>query len=305
LLQKLAHDLRTTLAPIYTNILDRLLKLLPRSINAVALTALLETFSALFKFLLVPSIHLQLLEETWDSVRLILPKCLPEIQRAMAEVWGSVLRRLKTAPRARAVNLLAKNLEGVEDASAWAIVYACKVFPGLQFTFLFPDTFLQSVSQTLHTATTSIFTPLLAYHMTSETPQPTYTLIRRVLTALIHHVKNAGQFSPLADLLVEQFKTLAKSMDSGWRLPQCPLQCVKARVLPVRFLSLSQNNIFHNLPSRITSKCTIRRNNYFPYCPSPTPLPSQIHNIHPFSIRNAALDRPRTQIPSVRLGNPD
>jgi hypothetical protein len=132
----------------------------------------------------------------------------------MAEVWGSVLRRLKTAPRAKAVTLLAKNLEGVEDASAWAIVYACKVFPGLQFIFLFPDTF-QSVSQTLHTATTSIFTPLLAYHMTSEAPQPTYTLIRRVLTALIHHVKNAGQFSPLADLLVEQFKDLAKSMDSG------------------------------------------------------------------------------------------
>jgi U3 small nucleolar RNA-associated protein 20 len=133
LLQKLAHDLRTTLAPIYTNILNRLLKLLPRSINAAALTALLETFSVLFKFLLVPSIHLELLEETWDSVRLMLPTCLPEVQRAMAEVWGSVLRRLKTAPRTRAVNLLAKNLEGVEDASAWAIVYACKVSSGVQF----------------------------------------------------------------------------------------------------------------------------------------------------------------------------
>ena len=127
LLQKLAHDLRTTLSPIYTNILNHLLELLPRSIDAAALTALLETFSALFKFLLVPSIRLELLEETWNAVRLTLPRCLPEVKRAVAEVWGSVLRRLKTVPRARAVTLLAKDLEEVEDASAWAIVYACKV----------------------------------------------------------------------------------------------------------------------------------------------------------------------------------
>lgn len=123
----MAHDLRTTLSPIYTTILDRLLKLLPRSINATALTALLETFSTMFKFLLVPSIHMELLEDTWTAVRLVLPKCLPEVQRAMAEVWGAVLRRLKTAPRTRAVTLLAKDVHGVEDASAWVIVYACKV----------------------------------------------------------------------------------------------------------------------------------------------------------------------------------
>jgi len=50
--------------------------------------------------------------------------------------------------------------------------------------------------------------PLLSYHMTSEAPEFTYTLIRRVLTALIHHVKNADQFTPLADLLVAQFTSL-------------------------------------------------------------------------------------------------
>ena len=127
LLQNLAHDLRTTLSPIYINILELLLKLLPRSISPTALTALLETFSTMFKFLLVPSIHIELLEDTWTAVRLVLPKCLPEIQRAMAEVWGSVLRRLKTVPRTRAVTLLAKNVDGVEDASAWVFVYACKV----------------------------------------------------------------------------------------------------------------------------------------------------------------------------------
>lgn len=123
----MTHDLRTTLSPVYSNILDHLLKLLPRAITAAALTALLETFSTLFKFLLVPAIQITLLEQTWTAMRSILPKCLPEIQRAMAEVWGSVLRRLKTNVREKAVTLLAENAEGVEDTSAWVIVFACKV----------------------------------------------------------------------------------------------------------------------------------------------------------------------------------
>ncbi|KAG5642515.1 hypothetical protein DXG03_002616 [Asterophora parasitica] len=193
LLQKMAHDLRTTLLPVYPNLLKRLLMLLPRSISAPALTALLETFSALFKLLLVPSDHL---EKTWSALRATLSNCIPEIQRAMAEVWGALLRRLKPAARERAVILLAEDAEGIEDASAWVVVFACK-----------------SVSQTLHTATSSIFTPLLTYHLSAKDPETTYTLLRRVLTALIHHVKKAEQFSPLADLLVKQLSATVKTTD--------------------------------------------------------------------------------------------
>lgn len=127
LMQKLAHDLRTTLSPVYPSILKRLLKLLPRSLEPAALTVLLETLSSLFRYLLVPSIHTELITHSWNAVRLVLPKCLPEIQRAIAEVWGSVLRRLKSASRDHAVNLLAENAEGLEDASAWAVVFASKV----------------------------------------------------------------------------------------------------------------------------------------------------------------------------------
>jgi len=123
----MAHDLRTILSPVYPDLLRRLLKLLSSSIAATALTALLETFSALFKYLLVPSIDQELLEETWSSMQSILPNCLPEIQRAMAEVWGSVLRRLKTSGKEKAVTLLAGNIKGIEDACAWMIVFACKV----------------------------------------------------------------------------------------------------------------------------------------------------------------------------------
>ncbi|KAF6761034.1 hypothetical protein DFP72DRAFT_1002832 [Ephemerocybe angulata] len=194
LLQKMTHDLRTTLAPVYDDIIRRLLKHLTRSISPEALTYLLETFNTLFRFLLVPSIHPELLDSTWSSIKSTLPKCLPEIQRAMAEVWGSVLRKLKTTARERAVTLLAESAEGVDDASAWVLVYACK-----------------SVSQTLHTATSSIFSPLLAYHLKTDNPEPTFNLIRRTLTALIHHVKNAEQFSSLGNLVVQQVKASIKT----------------------------------------------------------------------------------------------
>ncbi|KAG6860769.1 hypothetical protein C0995_007801 [Termitomyces sp. Mi166 len=193
LLQKMAHDLRTTLSPIYSDVLTHLLKLLPRFISAPALTALLETFSALFKFLLVPSPDL--LEETWEQLRATLRNCFPEIRRAMAEVWGSILRRFKPAVRAKAVNLLTAHVEGAEDAVAWIIVSACK-----------------SVSQTLHTATPSIFSQLLEAHLSNEDTENTYILIRRTLTALIHHVKNSTAFAPLTDLLVQRFTTTVASL---------------------------------------------------------------------------------------------
>jgi len=123
----MAHDLRTTLAPVYNDLIERLLKHLMRSISPEALTVLLETFNTLFRFLLVPSIHPELLEATWVSIKTTLPKCLPEIQRAMAEVWASVLRKLKSSTREKAVQLVAASASGVDDASAWVFVYACKV----------------------------------------------------------------------------------------------------------------------------------------------------------------------------------
>ena len=75
-------------------------------------------------------------------------------------------------------------------------------------------TLQQSVSQTLHTSTASIFTPLLDYYLsTSSNTNTTYTLIRRSLTALIHHVKNAEQFELLGDLIVQNFFDILKSTD--------------------------------------------------------------------------------------------
>jgi len=126
LLQKLAHDLRLTLAPSYSELLSCLLRFLHRSLPAPALTALLATLSTIFKFLLVPS-DKNLLEKTWSAMRTALAGCNLEVQRAVAEVWGSLLRRLKPAASETAVRLMMEDLTNVEDACAWAFVFACKV----------------------------------------------------------------------------------------------------------------------------------------------------------------------------------
>ncbi|KAJ3935001.1 MAG: armadillo-type protein [Lentinula lateritia] len=188
LLQKIAQDLRLTLAPVYPELLERLLQLSARSISSEVLTVLLSTLSALFKYLLVPSTDSTLLEQTWSAFRATLPKCLPEIQRALAEVWGSVLRRLKVALRPKAMVLLAENLEDIGDAAAWCLVSACK-----------------SVSQTLHTVTPTLISTLLEFHLSCMDSDTSYTLIRRVVTAFIHHIKGPDQFQPIADTIVKQY----------------------------------------------------------------------------------------------------
>lgn len=72
----------------------------------------------------------------------------------------------------------------------------------------------QSVSQTLHTCTTSIFAPLLEYHLSSSaSTNATCILIRRTLTALVHHVKGDEQFVLLGDLIVQRLSDLLKSTD--------------------------------------------------------------------------------------------
>jgi hypothetical protein len=213
----MAHDLRTTLSPIYTSLLDHLLALLPRTISAAALTALLETLASLFRYLLIPAINNTLLEETWTRLCHILPKCLAEIQRAVAEVWGGVLRRMKTGPREKAVQLIAQNAASIEDASAWVIVYASKVCR--IYFYQIPNEFefrVQSVSQTLHTCTPSLFEPLLSYHLSlAADSKSLYTLLRRSLTALIHHVKNADQFTLVSEIVVHKLLTALKTTDAS------------------------------------------------------------------------------------------
>jgi U3 small nucleolar RNA-associated protein 20 len=128
-MQKFVHDLRSIILPSYDDLLNRLLRFLPRPVSAAALTALLTTFSSLFKHLLVPATESDIVQRTWKCVCVVLPECNSEVQRAMAEVWGSLLRRLRASRREVAVEVMAEDLGGVEDACAWAYIFSCKVCP--------------------------------------------------------------------------------------------------------------------------------------------------------------------------------
>ncbi|KAG2102831.1 armadillo-type protein [Suillus discolor] len=235
LLNKLAHDLRTTLAPSYGDLLEVLLRFLPQPILAPSLTALLATLSGLFRYLLVPSINLDLLDQTWSSFRAVLPTCNSDVQRAAAEVWGSVLRRLKSVARERAVILMAKNLEGVEDASAWMMIFACK-----------------SISQSLHTSAGSSIASLIDCHLTSDRPELSYTLLRRVLTALIHHCNGPEDFSVVASLIVDSFCVVSQAGGANHQDLQRVMQ-ITSVICAVRQGSRLSTNHLTQLASRLAS----------------------------------------------------
>lgn len=126
-MQKLTDDLRTTLCPSYDIIISALLRLLPRTLPPTTLTIVLATISSVFKHLLLPTLTQELLEATWAAIADVLPKCQSEIQRAVGEAWGGVVRRFKTELRPLIVSLMVDTLEGREDAIAWVFVSACKV----------------------------------------------------------------------------------------------------------------------------------------------------------------------------------
>ena len=89
---------------------------------AETLTALLETLSAFFKYVLIPS---DTMDAVWLQFAEVLPKCNPEVQRVVAELWGNGLRRMKTEARERCVVTILNNANA--DVAAWAFVTACKV----------------------------------------------------------------------------------------------------------------------------------------------------------------------------------
>jgi U3 small nucleolar RNA-associated protein 20 len=115
------------LTPNFENLVSKLVPLLRRAIPSEALTSLLATFSALFKYIMIPSDNFNVIQEVWASFREALLKSSPEVRQATAEVWGVLVRKLKLPTRSELVTLLVSNLNGVEDFVPWVIVDACKV----------------------------------------------------------------------------------------------------------------------------------------------------------------------------------
>lgn len=117
--------MRDTLRPYYTLLLNALLAPLPKSPSADTLSTLLATLSSLFKNLLkttIPDI-----EETWHLLTIAMDKCNPEIQRALAEVWALVLRRVKGDTRKQVLQIILRDLPVLRDTITWIFVYAFQV----------------------------------------------------------------------------------------------------------------------------------------------------------------------------------
>src|SRR5437588_10628858 len=85
-------------------------------------------------------------------------------------------------------------------------------------------TSLQSVSQTLHTSAGSLISSLIDCHLTSDNARLSYTLLRRVLTALVHHCNGSEQFSVVACLVVDCFCTISQPEDSNHQQLQRAMQ---------------------------------------------------------------------------------
>ena len=115
--------------PYIENLISKLVTLLRRAIPSDALTSLLATFSALFKYIMIPSDDFEVIQRVWTSFREALLKCSSEVRRATAEVWGALVRKLKFPTRSKLVPMLVSDFNEIVDFIPWVIVDACKVSP--------------------------------------------------------------------------------------------------------------------------------------------------------------------------------
>ena len=108
-----------------------LLEFLPRRTTPEVLSAILASLLSIFKHVMVPSVpntsESNISATTWTLLSSTLVKCNSEIRRAVAEVWSSVLRRLKRNDRQRCIELMMSSARTLNDFIAWSLVFAAKV----------------------------------------------------------------------------------------------------------------------------------------------------------------------------------
>lgn len=137
LLKALAHDLRTTMVPMYLSLIQELLPLLLRKLNPAAFEELLATLLAIFKYILIPSLPSTNLRDTWQQLRRPFIESSPDGCRMLGELWGAVVRRLTSDERTKLVSMMVYSLfdePELRDGIAWVFVTACQV--GLSSTHL-------------------------------------------------------------------------------------------------------------------------------------------------------------------------
>lgn len=186
---------------------------------------MLGTLLAIFKHVLLPSVpqtevtdaDSDILRTTWSQLGASLTKCGPEVQRAVAEVWSSVLRRLKKGDRQRCIELMVSDALSLDDFIAYSFVFASKVRSLIHVFSCFQLLRIrQSVAQTIHTCGPLLVLSCVDCYLTApeDSLDATMKLLRRVLTALIHHCAKAEQFAVIADPLVEKLGAVSATEDA-------------------------------------------------------------------------------------------
>lgn len=130
-MKALLHDLRSTVTPMYTAILNELVPLLLRKLDTLALSELLTTLVTFFKYVLIPSLpSLTLLALTWKQLLRPFEEGDDQSRRMLGEVWGATLRRMKADHRETCVRMMMESLRenhSLRDGIAWVVVEACQV----------------------------------------------------------------------------------------------------------------------------------------------------------------------------------
>ena len=85
----------------------------------------------------------------------------------------------------------------------------------------------QSVAQTIHTSGPSLISSCLDYYLAAsdEDLGPLSKLLRRTLTALVHHCSKADQFSVVAELLIRRFRDTTEVEQSKRMLDLLTVPC--------------------------------------------------------------------------------
>jgi U3 small nucleolar RNA-associated protein 20 len=218
LLKALAHDLRTTMMPMYLPIIQELLPLLLRKLNPAASEELLATLLAIFKYILIPSLPSAMLRDTWRQLRHPFIESSKDGRRMLGEVWGAVIRRLPSDERTKLVSMMLYSLleePELRDSIAWAFVAACQVGrPGCPRRCP-PKSIFQSPSRSLHQCTSALLSDCIDVHLTTEDPSETGTVLRRILTSFNHHVPGPEQYQPVSNVIVERLQAIVSSLDSN------------------------------------------------------------------------------------------
>ncbi|CAE6436707.1 unnamed protein product [Rhizoctonia solani] len=178
----LIYDLRQTLLPVAPRILESLLGFLPRKLPPESLELLLTALTTYLKYLVIT--NPSLLESTWSAfLRAASESTQPPHVRMLAEVWGHLLRKLKKPEKESAAQLLVTSSADAPDFVTWCVVEATRA----------------KQAQGIYTTAPDLIGPILDAHAGGL--DGTSVLLRRVLTALMHHSKTES-FAGIAGVVV-------------------------------------------------------------------------------------------------------